>query len=658
MAIGTGVITNWPTFGNSKGLQECAGAPKVTCDAGGSVAVLALASAGLSVNPFSTAGGDLGGLDIKRMDVKTAVSMSLMHTFATTDVLYEIVADSTGGIDFVPVGAGGAGNLDVYYSVQTTSYGSSSTGVMVTGGKPLPEMKFGVWYPILDGVTNTVYDQLTMFNNCMKENFKNWATIVYNDPHLTSDYADGIDNLYQNVLPWEKVIGYVHYKEPPSSVLARPEVKVTWANSASIPIRLAPATGSISMGTVAELRKVDYTAEGGAGCFTGQGQSVSASAGVEIVIPTSWRYTSIRSVPLDKFIKVSAVYLVGMRIDSLFYGPSGTSVMHDVPTTGNSVLWVSINKPGVNCFKLEEGRHYAIAYAEGKSNPYVVFAKETRPGDPYPYGTDMSFKLDPFCEYALSNPNAKTSGTIFPITKSEGMLVFDIWASVEIETPSITIFDPAGKADEIARAFKYKVCPMSVLDLPAPIAFNGSVIDQSSMVKDADPTTAQPLTSNTALEDAMDASQGSGMSVTWSFLSSDEAKTASTNLKKLLSETVVETIYTCGPNSTPQLCAGIYGGFVNAIRYSYTDQGSYTISVTVGPKITASSIVQVDGSSSPMMTEDFSARGVVIGSNGDNINFKVRIDGYGDRWAQSMTPHIIRVGDSVQCSVHNNPVEC
>jgi hypothetical protein len=656
MVIEAGVITNWGRFGSSGGLADVAGAPKVTCDAGGSVAALAIQSAGLSVNTTNV-GGDLGGLDIKRMDVKTAVSMSLMHTFATTDVLYEIVADTSGDIDFVEVGTGG-GNLDVYYSVQTTSYGSPSTGVMVTGGKPLPEMKFGGWYSILDGTNNKVYDQLTMFNNCMKDNFKNWATIVYNDPHLTTEYSDGIDNLYQNTSPWEKVIGYVHYKEPPASVLARRDVKITWGNEASIPIRLAEGTGAISMGTIAELRKVDYTAGGGAGCFVGQGQAVNAANGVEVKIPDSWRYTSIRNVPQDKFIRISGVYLIGIRIDSLFYGPSESSVMHADPTTGNSVLWVSINKPGVNSFKLEEGRHYAVAYAEGKSNPYIVFAKETRPGDPFSYGTEMTFKLDPFCEYALSNPNAKTSGTIFPITKSEGLLVLDMWASVEIETPSITIFDPLGKADEIAKAFKYKVCPMSVLDLPAPIAYNGAQIDQSSMVKDNDPTTSQPLSTNTALEEAMDALQGSGMSVTWSFLSATQAETASTNLKGLLGHTVVETIYTCGPNSTPQLCGGLFGGFINAIRYSYTDQGSYTISVTVGPKITASSIVQVDGSSSPMMTEDFSARGVVIGSNGDNINFKVRIDGYGDRWAQSMTPHIIRVGDSVQCSVHNNPVEC
>jgi hypothetical protein len=528
---------------------------------------------------------------------------------------------------------------------------------MVTGGKPLPEIKFGAWYPILDGANNVVYDQLTMFNNCMRDNFKNYATIVYTDPHLNTEYNDGIDNLYENTSPWEKVIGYVHYKEPPPDVLTRRDVKITWGNEASIPIRLVEGTGSINMGKIAELKKVDQSAGGGAGCFVGQGQTVSASDGIELKIPDSWRYTSIRNVPQDKFIRVSGVYLIGMRIDSLFYGPSESSAMHGDPSTGNSTLGVSIDKPGVNAIKCEEGRHYSVVYEPGRNNPYIVFAKETRPGDPFPYGQEMSFKLDPFCEYALSNPNARTTGTIFPITKSTGLLVLDIWASIEIETPSITIFDPLGKADEIAKQFKYKVCPISVLDLPAPIAFNGTQIDQSSMIKDNDPTTSQPLT-DTDLEKAMDRMQGSGMSVSWSFLDGPGAEAASKLLRGLILHDVVETIYTCGPNSNPQLCGEIYGGFINAVRYSYTDQGSYTISVTVGPKLTPSSIVQVDGSSSPMMTEDFSARGVVIGSNGDNINFKVRIDGYGDRWAQSMTPHIIRVGDSVQCSVHNNPVEC
>ena len=57
------------------------------------------------------------------------------------------------------------------------------------------------------------------------------------------------------------------------------------------------------------------------------------------------------------------------------------------------------------------------------------------------------------------------------------------------------------------------------------------------------------------------------------------------------------------------------------------------------------------------MAENFSAAGVIIDMVGDNIHFKLRIDGYGERWAVNMASSILRTGDIVQCTVHNNPVE-
>jgi hypothetical protein len=501
-----------------------------------------------------------------------------------------------------------------------------------------------------------------MVGNCRKDGFTNYATIVYEDPHLNTDYKDGIDNLYDINSPWEKVIGYVHYKEPPDYVKDTPEIKITWNNEASIPIQVGEL-GNPVMGNIQTIQTKDMAA-GDVNCFSGPGtgQEIKYTDGIKIEIPSKWRYSFVRGIKIDKFIKVSAVYLIGMRIDSLFYAPDSTERMFDnTISSNNSVLWASINKLGFNTFKCEEGRHYAIAYDNsGDLTPYIVFAKDIREGDPFSYGANTSFKIDPFCAYGLKEGKTSAEGTIFPITKSEGLWVYDIWALVDIEVPSITIFDPInGKAMEIANALKYSLCPISVIDDPAPIGLGstGALIPQEMSQKNTDPTDVQSF-SDTPLEEAMDKMQGSGMSVSWSFLKGDDAGIAAGNLYKLLSQdTTVENVFTFGPDSNPQLCAGYAGGVINAIRYSYTDQGSYTVSVTTGPMVTPSSMVQIDGGPSPMMTEDFSARGVVIASNGDNVNFKVRIDGYGDRWAVCMTPHIIRTGDAVQCSIHNNPVE-
>ena len=95
---------------------------------------------------------------------------------------------------------------------------------------------------------------------------------------------------------------------------------------------------------------------------------------------------------------------------------------------------------------------------------------------------------------------------------------------------------------------------------------------------------------------------------------------------------------------------------VNAVRYNYTDSGSYTVSVTEGPKLIGN-LNQVDGGPSAKMAENFGATGTVIDMAGDNIHFKLRIDGYGERWAINMTHRVLRKGDVVQCTVHNNPVE-
>jgi hypothetical protein len=417
------------------------------------------------------------------------------------------------------------------------------------------------------------------------------------------------------------------------------------------------------MGNLQELNNFDLIdGEGSQLCNTGRGGTVSYTDGVQVSIDTlnKWRYQTKRGVQADNFIRISSVYIIGKEIELLFYAPNSQDVMLQPSTVANSTIWASINKTQTTTFKCEEGKHYAVAFDESK-NPYIVFAKITRDGDPFSYGQGTKFRIDPVCTLARKNSMAgEFTGTVFPVTKTSGILVFEIWVVADVETPCINIYDPDGQAHLIARSLEYHIAPMISDDVPAPIAtrYDG-IIDQSESIKDNDPTTVQSF-SNTTLESAMDRMQGTGMSVTWSFLDTEtKVEAAANNLYTLFESqnNVVETVYTCGPNETPKLGAAAKGGYINAIRYSYTDQGSYTISVTVGPKLSQNSIVQVDGGPTPMMVEDVSAKGTIIQSAGDNINFKVSINGYGDRWAICMTSNILRVGDVVQCSVHNNPVE-
>ena len=120
---------------------------------------------------------------------------------------------------------------------------------------------------------------------------------------------------------------------------------------------------------------------------------------------------------------------------------------------------------------------------------------------------------------------------------------------------------------------------------------------------------------------------------------------------------VIETVYTCGPDCNPIL--GGYGegdGIINSIRYNYSDSGSYTVSVTEGPRLIGN-LTPIDGGPTMKMSDNYSATGTIVQVAGDNLHFKVRIDGYGERWAINMAHQVLRKGDIVNCTVHNNPIE-
>jgi len=407
---------------------------------------------------------------------------------------------------------------------------------------------------------------------------------------------------------------------------------------------------------------------------------VSFEDGVLVEIPADLRYTTIREVVKDKFIKVSAVYVIGKRIQTLSFEPVTLADATKNPTTENANLRATIEDVDAVTVKLEPGKHYTVVYNDEEEFkvPYVVFTKDVLIGDPFDYGKNQTFFINPTCKFATQqNPpigeKEKLIGTLFPHTKVKGLLVQDLWVTIDIETPSIIIYDPGtpvteleeqvgAQALEIAKVLEYYVAPIVITEPPAPIAYAGpSTGGRADLVNqvpttDNDPTTAQDFT-DTKMEQYMDEMQGGGMAITWSFLDEDSVEGMADMLYSHFQSDVVETIYTCGPNCNPIL--GGYGerdGVINAIRYNYTDSGSYTVSVTEGPKLIGN-LAQIDGGPSMKMSENFAGTGTIIDMAGDNIHFKVRIDGYGDRWAVNMAPTILRKGDVVQCTVHNNPVE-
>ena len=629
-------------------------------------------------------GGELTNLDIKRQDAMTTLNWSLMEMAAKSGKDFiEPIVNPDGEVEFREIGAYNGNIEDIYYEISTGSYTESPKAVMVTGGRPLPDMKQLSWYPIWGEKATKIYTAQNMFSNCRKQGFIRQATIVFNDPQLTSAYNDGVDNLYDinETNPWDRIVGYAKYTYPGD--LATQDTVVSYTNSSSIPIKIGdinPGQDGPDMGTLVEKPKFNSDIFN-PDCWT-LGEDVDFTDGVLVEIDSDLRYSTRRDVFKDKFIKVSNVYLVGKKIDSMFYVPISDVDSIKTPTKENAKLEVSIEKPDTTVTRLEEGKHYAVAYEDLGSRtgkiPYIVFTKEVSKEDPFDYGKDQKFYVIPTCKYATDQDpkiteNIEQIGTIFPHSQAKGILVNEIWVTVDLETPSIVIYDPGtpatddlagtgAKALEIAKVLEYYVAPIVISEPPAPIAYAGPstggrarLVDQVPKADNNPITTFNPST--TEMEQYMDEMQGGGMAITWSFLDEDSVEGMADMLYRHFQSDVVETIYTCGPDCNPIL--GGYGerdGVINAIRYNYTDSGSYTVSVTEGPKLTGN-LTPVDGGPSMKMAENFSAGGVIIDTAGDNIHFKIRIDGYGERWAVSMTHNILRKGDVVQCTVHNNPIE-
>jgi len=643
----------------------------------GSIAADVLGTYSIPAAANSNIGGNLQGLDIKHMDAMAVINLSLLEEMADrSGGMFEAIVNNSGEVEFVEIGKGTANLSDIYYQVQTFSYVEPCKGVLVRGGQIMPTWKEMNWQYIWgDGTSKDVHHTTQMVTNCMYDNFSTHATITFNDPHLdNSSYNDGIDNLYDVTSPWDKIIGYARFIDCPN---ATPSTKITLDTSTTIPIEVGGRTNKgPNMGTLKPRPSHDPNSADTAECWQWmEGDSIgSTSDGVIINLPESLRFEDVSGHKVDKFVKVAEVLLIGRELSMLHSGAldDSTAVSQD-PIDTNTLALISEDNMNQIIFRLEEGKHYAILYKEDGDfkQPYILFAKDARPNEPKTYGQDTKYIVSQYGESGYFKAGETGVGTIFPVAGNRGILVQQIYALVDLDTPSISIYDPeqpgavgaASKALDLANALEYWVTPIMVTELPPSISFNGSPIDQKPSKADNDPTTAQVF-DDTPLEVAYDQMDGGGgVELTLPFFNdpSDDVKLDSLSgalYDFMNAGTGLDTTYVCGPDTDVTLGeAGPAGGIVNSISYSYTDSGSYTVSVNEGPRLVKN--FSGGGPSGPTMkaSDNFSSRGTIIDTLGNGMFFKVRIDGYGERIAINMSPSIIKIGDVVQCTVHNNPVE-
>ena len=680
----------WPTFNvdsDAFDVTECA-------QAGDSLAIFTLNQYGIPYRPSGYDGGPLTSIDIKRMDAMTLINQSLMEEFSAGYIVEPIV-DEEGYVEFVQIGSPGGGISDVYYTVQTHTYSDTAKGVMITGGRPLPLRRAVEFKPIWgEGENNSARTWIfqDMLANCNLAGFTRYATITFDDPLLDINaYNDGRVNLFEPSSPWDRYLGFVYYDKVPETLReASPDYTVSLSKTATVPIRIGgsdTAQGNnnggatlvedaADMGQIQTLPQYDPATNSTCWSDANQGESVDYTKGVKVDIRTSdynnLSYTNIRGTIVDKFVSISSVFVVGKQIDYLKSAPATEedAIAAQAGEAYNYRIWAWIEDTQRRAFRLQPGKNYSVSYDTGEENagglktPYIIFAQEVKADDPAIYGTKVPFYIDQTCKFARENDGTEVQyeGSILPIEQNRGILVEQIYVLLELESPSLVINDPNGNAADIADQLIYYVAPLVVYTPPAPIGYAGSganggvVVDQTTGINDNDPTTAISFDTESELERYYDQMQGGGMALTLSFLDENNVDSVAAKLYKYLQFTGVTSVTTCGPCAAPKL--GRYGtsGVINSIQYSYSDKGSYTISVQEGPYIIGG-LTPVDGGPTQKMTEEHQATGTIIADAGNGAHFKVLIDGYGERWAMSMVPHILRVGDIVSVTVHNNPVE-
>lgn len=652
----------------------------VECTTGGSLAVDVLRTYGIPYN--GNEGGSLSNLDIKHMDALAVIKMSLMEQSADDAAIYEPMVNEEGEVEFNAIGAY-AGNVtdDLYYELQTGTYVEPCVGVLVTGGKPLPYRRDLEWKPIwITEDRKEIYDMFNMDTNCMRDDFNRYCTIVFPDPQLETDYEDGIDNLYEinENNAYDTIMGYARYIDYPDK-LDTPELTIEKNDTATIPITIGVeesggVPGMPSVGTLQKRPEIVENPWDDATCYEGTQETVNWQDGIKVIIPDSFRFQNVRETTVDKFTRISAVYIVGMPIDYLASEPiTDVAAFSETPDQSEISKIAYVDATANSVFKLDEGTHYAVAYDDSDLTrivPYIVFSANSRKLDPGDYGDDTTIDIVGGDYTTVLGGPGEYTGTILPIAKTKGFIVRQIFAMVDLETPCISIFHPDGvgnKAREIAENLEYLVAPLVLVEEPPPIAYNGREVNQEEGIRDHDPTTAEAL-SDTEMENIMDEMDGGGMTVAMSFLDGDGNYNESIGQVERLSETLydymnsgdgVAATYVCGPNAEPRL--GGAGAdsktIVNSITYSYSDSNSYTISVNTGPKLVGGFGSVTGGPAYKQVDGDMSIKGTVIQDMGNHLYYKIRLDGLGDRVALNCCTKVIRVGDKVMCSVHNNPAE-
>lgn len=643
--------------------------------------------------PYSQpTGGTLKKIDLKRVSPIATIKASLLELFAESNTaLTEMIVGSDGEVDFYKVGEDIA-NINPYYTIKSTTEGVSAdkVGVMITGGKPQPLRKLSKLKDLIGGQATTdktsiVWDATNLSSSCVSPSVSTVSVVTFKDPHVEklgkASWNDGVEDLFEPESEFDRIIGYVWSIDPGENIPTTANIYPQ--NQTSIPILISPfietyqdkptykignSEGWPELGTL-KVRSKTTEAEG-TECWTPiEGDTITCDTdSLTIDLETYGFLVSeeLRGTTVNKVNGVSNIFVKGIELGSCRgVAKDSESQKEDTPTSDNVNLFLSMNghPSHQKVIRLEEGVHYVVAYKDDDySTPCIRFANNAREKDLAKFGSGVDFIMDisealkGFFTYTTIIPSGK--GTVLPTGGTGGILVEQVWAQLDLDTPSFMVNDPTGNANRIAHQLSVKIAAMSVVEKPSPIAINGELVDLSNQTQDNDPTTKQNFEETDFQKKMQQMDHGRTLSLGLASLSEEQTINLCKNLYEFLqSDTGITYNHVCPPTDEPEIgSSGPNGGIINSIEYSYTDQGSYTINVTEGPKFFGD-FSGISGGIYHKKVENISADGIIIQDAGNHVNYTVRLEGIGDIKAVNGYSGILSVRDKVSVTIYNNEVE-
>ena len=631
-------------------------------------------------------GGYLKNVDIKRADALSVLKASLLEEYANEgSSLIEMCINEDGEAYFYEVGNSNS-NIRPYYSIPASSYVKPNASVLVTGGKPKQEritLSTG-WYPLIGpNGTYTIHDTTKLNSSCYAVDFSTHATITYEDPvrHKPSpNWNDGVEDIFELETPFDRFLGYTWRITPPSDLVTN-TTKIYKQSQSTIPVLVSHSEDDViykigMLGNYPNLgipRKRAMRTELGDNiqdCTVFEDTDFYCSdttVPINIAMKEGLTYDTLRGdMQVSKVLGVQGVFVIGTPLKNC-YGIAKEGMLKSDNIEENTNLFIAAYSTHTAVFKLNESIDYALLYDRnlGSSDssdpgiPCIQFANNLQYYDNAKIGTGVQFYINTEDYYLSSLFNGYIGyGSILASEHRGGILVESVWAQLILDTPCFVIVDPRGNANKIAAELVVEVLPLILRDLPSPIAYNGTLVDQSDGISDNNPTTLQSF-KDTALENVYN-SMGSSRTLSLNFASLDEDATVRLSQKLhdlLLDDTGNIYTHTCPPTDSPQLgdkC--INGGIVNSIEYAYTDQGSYLITVIEGPEFFGD-FAGIDGDIYYKRTEEVSVQGTIIQDLGNHVDYVVHVDGIGPLKCINACATVLAKRDRVSVTIHNNAVE-